>query len=458
MFATLNTFNNKYKRYDIYDFIACCFVGMGFIFFEERTLYLDSAYLLFNILDQTTFVIEHHRYSAFIPQIPAVFAAKIGMSIGTVSLLLSFGYLFFHFIVYWFTKHKLNQKTLAIVYLMCLLLGMHESFFDMVTETKLALGFAVLYAAFILTNEMGNQTKFIGVCILLILGVFSHPVFVLFFLIVNLFYGIFKKRLPWQHFIILGLLLLVKSFWFGSSSYEVGFYEKLEDIKTFNTSFLHEFMQGYLLKYYRLILIVVYVMCLNLYKLNLKIALAVYLSAIAGVYFLLAIVNAAGESHMMIQKTLYILSFTCLFPIVFFYKKWTAKTILNIIIPLVLFAAMYTINNNSLKYQQRNETLITQLKVLSSIGNKLLIKQQQINSATLMGTWALPYETSIISAWKLNNSMVLKNVENEEIKIDETRFLHTFAPFEDMDKLNLRYFKFSKTEKYKMVDSTYVLK
>lgn len=122
------------------------------------------------MLDSSSFRIEHYRYAAIIPQIPAIIGIKLGLDIQFIAVLLSFGYLLFHFIVYWIVKHKLGQRALGIVYLACLLLAMHESFFDMVTETKLALGMGVLYAGILLTDSLSNSKKLVFTLLVFSLG------------------------------------------------------------------------------------------------------------------------------------------------------------------------------------------------------------------------------------------------------------------------------------------------
>ena len=448
----------RYKKYDVYDFIFCCFLALGIVFSQERVLYLDDAYMLFNILDSANFRIEHYRYAEFIPQLFAVTGVKLGMSIKIIALLFSFGYLLFHFVIYWIVKHRLKQKALGIIYLACLLLAMHEAFFDTVSEAKLALGFGVLYAGILLSDALSNQKKLIYSIIVILLGVFSHPVFILYFGVIIFFTWMFKKHVFWQHFIIVGLILFAKSALFGTSSYESSFYEKLSDFSVFRHSFLHTYITGHLLSHYKLILIIIYMIASHLYRNNLRQELGSYIFTIAGVYFLLSIINAGGESHMMIQKTMLVLSFVCLFPMLFFYDQWKHKIFLTILIPLVLLSSFYSIDEASKKYSQRIERLSENMVSLNHIGNKLLIKEDQIEPSSMLGSWALPYESALLSKWKLDKSIsIFKLGANQTINNDQSDFLHVFGPPTPTNKLNPVYFKFNPSEKYKLIDSTFRL-
>jgi len=458
MFATINNLTVKYKKYDLYDFIMCCFLALGLVFYQERTTYLDNAYLLFNMLDSSTFRVEHYRYTAIIPQILAVLGIKIGLGIKYIAILLSFGYLFFHFIIYWVIKHKLGQRALGIVYLACLLLAMHESFFDMVTESKLALGLGVLYAGIILTQSLSNSQKLIFSLLIFGLGVFSHPAFILYFGIVILFYWLFKKQVYWQHFVAIGLLYFIKSTFFGSSSYENTFYQSFGDWTVFSTSFLHQFMWGHIGKYYKLILIIVYLVSTHLYRKNLRKEMGVYLMSIVGIYFILAIANSAGESHMMIQKSLYILSFVCLYPMVYFYNEWANKLFLNFLIPLVLLSSFFSIDKASIKYSQRLDRLSSQISDLTYIGEKLYISETQIEPSSMLGSWALPFESAIVSKWFLNKSITLyKTKKGDQINTNQTDFLHVFDLPIPVGQMNPKYFNFSDTTLYQQIDSTFIL-
>lgn len=458
MFATITNFSQKYGKYDIYDFIFCCFLALGFVFYQERTTYLDNAYLLFNMLDSSSFRIEHYRYAAIIPQIPAIIGIKLGLDIQFIAVLLSFGYLLFHFIVYWIVKHKLGQRALGIVYLACLLLAMHESFFDMVTETKLALGMGVLYAGILLTDSLSNSKKLVFTLLVFSLGVFSHPVFILYFGVVLMFYWMFKKQVFWQHFVAIGILYFIKSSFFGSSSYEMEFYKSLGNWTVFSSSFLHQYMIGHIGKYYKLIIILTYLVSTYLYRQNLRKELGIYLLSIVGVYFILSILNAQGESHMMMQKTLYILSFTCLYPMVFVYDQWMNKLFLNVLIPLVLFASFYTINHASEKYTTRNERLVSQLDALSYNGDKLYIKESQIDPSSMLGSWALPYESAILSRWHLDKSITLSKLKSGNTGTpDQKDFIHVFDLPKPVNQMNRTYFQFADSTTYFPIDSTFIL-
>lgn len=458
-FNSFQSLQKQTQRYDIFDFILCCFLATGFVFFKERTLYLDNAYLLFNILDSQSFRIEHYRFSAAIPQALAVFGAKFGFPIPVVASLLSFGYVLIHGVIYWFTKHRLNQKPLAIIYLMSLLLAMHENYFDMVTETRLALGFGVLYAALLLTQQLNNSQRLIWSIVVLILGTFSHPVFILYFVIVNLFYWSFKKRVFFQHFIIIGVLYFVKSALFGSSSYETGFYNKLFQWDIFSNSYLHGYMRGHIGEIYKLVIIVVYLTSAHMYRKGFRIELAAYLFSIAGTYFLLSLINAEGESHMMIQKSLLVLNFVCLYPMIYFYDQWINKLFLNALIPFVLLASFWTINKSAIKYTQRIDHLEYNIGILQKQNSKHYIHESQINHSTMLGTWALPYETMLLSSWDKPNSYTLFPISDTHTNhsFKEDTFNHVFSPDVSQDELNSKYFRFNQKGGYELIDSTFIL-
>ena len=41
----------------------------AFVFYKERVLFADTAYILFNILNYHSFSIQEHRYGSFITQL-----------------------------------------------------------------------------------------------------------------------------------------------------------------------------------------------------------------------------------------------------------------------------------------------------------------------------------------------------------------------------------------------------
>ncbi len=440
---TFVNFNNQFgKKYDIYDFIACCFLGCSLIFALERTTFLDSAFLFFNLLNKQTFVIEHFRYSAFLSQIPAVIGIKLGLNIGTIAALLSFGYALVHFAIFVLVKHTFKQKTLAMVYLMCQLLAMHEVYFLMVTEAYLALGFGVLYAA-ILLSTFSFKNKTIWSFIVLTLGIFSHPFFALYFVIITAYTFIFQKQISWWNIGFFGLLLLTKLLMFNATGYEGAYYQQLLNFNSFSGSFLHHYFKGHFFSYYKLMLILMFGVIGVLYQSKLKPQLLTYVLGIIGVYVLLAILSAEGEAIYMLQRTLFVLSFAVLYPLVYVWNNLPNRIILSFAIPIILLMSINTILNTSEKYTKRAAIITEKTQVLKSLSDKILINNQQINTDLMMGTWALPYETALLSKWKNNVPVTLMNnptINNPQGDL----FYQLFDVPTPIENLNQRYFNFSK--------------
>lgn len=448
--------SNITKKYDIYDFIACCVLGTSFLFALERTTYLDNAYLFFNLLNQKTFIIEHFRYSAFIPQIPALIAVKLSLSIGVVANMLSFGYLLVFFITFLIVKHHLKQKNLAIVFLACVLLAQHEVYFLMVSETLLALSIATLYAGWLLQPEKKALIYPILGILMIALGIFSHPIFAMFFVLIHAYLFIFNKKVDILFLIAFFVLFICKWWFFRSGGLEESIFAQLQNIENLRTSFLNEYMTGHLFGYYKFLIIVFISLLTMLLKHKLKRQFWFYIIAVILVYVILALSNADGDAHIMLQRTLYILNFAILFPLVFYWGKLPNQFIYNILTPIVLLMALNSINISAGKYTLRATHLVDKIRVLPPGQDKYIINNQQINGNVMLSDWALPQETAILSQWKLKRNITLKNIDSlENFKNTNSLFLNTYRSIE-LDQLNPVYFNFSK-QNYAPITSTFIL-
>src|SRR5690606_11941303 len=110
------------------------YLSLGFIFillvfsllfYKERMLFVDPAWIVFNIINKGKLIIAENRYGAFITQIFPYFGSKLGLSLKSILILYSASFYLFYFFTAYIIGFKWKQEVFAI--LLALYLGVFVS-------------------------------------------------------------------------------------------------------------------------------------------------------------------------------------------------------------------------------------------------------------------------------------------------------------------------------------------
>lgn len=435
-------------------------LGMAVFFAVERACYMDSAFMLFRLVNSEHLIAEGGRLVNIFPQFIPYLMVKAGCSLMSIVIAFSLMYTTVLYIIFTLIGNWLNQKKIALIFLLILILSVNETFFDVVTETKFALAFACLFLALVLSDKKRN---WIAIVFTLLCGFFSHPIFIIYFGI-NVFYNAIEGelKLSLKYLFIGATIVLFKALISGVTIYENDLISSLytNTFSLFKVSFIHEYFEGLFGTQFVVFVGLFLMLILNLVFLKKWGVLLAYLTMVFTLYFILAIVYSKGDSHMMIQKTLFVFHFALLCPYLIVRNiKFNAVFYMLIIVGIIV--GLMGILETSQKYTNRVLVINQFMQHLPSTSDKFLIKENQINHELIMGTWALPHETILLSKIGGNRALNLKNFKERNDTLFLSKFPNAMRPaygYPMMNKgLNTNYFKFDEQKSVMWLDSTYVL-
>jgi len=444
-------------------FIFLILLGLSVIYALERVCYMDSAFMFFRMVNDEKLIAEGGRYIHIIPQFLPWLLVKFNAPLQIIIICFSLMYTACLYATYIIIGQWMKNKLVAVIFLFLLLISVNETFFDVVTETKFSLAFACLLLTQILSEK--QQSIYVG-SLMLIFGFYTHPIFIVYFTIILLFTSLFHfhKRLLFYGLILL-ILVLLKTIVFGSTSYENELVLAIfnDPFMLFKSSFMHAYFGGLLNTQFIIVICLILIQLISLIKSEKWALLCMYIIAVFSLYIILALVYSKGDSHMMIQKTLFIFHFSLLIPLVLIKKTipiWAQRSVYTLII-VGCFWALWSTNAMAKKYTKRVDVLEHFLEKLPNQSDKYLIAETQINHALIMGTWALPHESIIISKIKFRKPINLKNFRERNDTLFLSQFPNAFRPAFGLpllnSELNTTYFEMDESKQVLWLDSSYLL-
>lgn len=153
--------------------IWLCFAA----FFSAERLYGDSAFYLFQLVNDTRFVIEHDRPSSVFMQVIPYMLTVSNASLSQIILWFSLNEWLYYAIAFLFLAFVLKDKNAALGFLFALIIGIRYNYFNPVSE--LILSTPLIFITFSLLSKNLNVLKLVLIFLLFIVIVYSHPLNIL---------------------------------------------------------------------------------------------------------------------------------------------------------------------------------------------------------------------------------------------------------------------------------------
>lgn len=208
---------------------------MSVKFYKERTLYIDPAQQLFQMVNNETFEIFVHRYSQGVNQVLPLLAIWTGMSLKTVFVLYSVSFFIIFVIIYWLLAFKWKQPIAAIAFVATLFVVRH-AFVHSISETYLSVAYSALLFGWMNHYIPGEKNRkwyvyYPVMLFLFLLNYYIHPV-TLFTMGAAWIWTIHSRK-QWKnpHFYVLPLcmgIMFVYKLLFPGSSHEESFFSGLK--------------------------------------------------------------------------------------------------------------------------------------------------------------------------------------------------------------------------------------
>lgn len=391
-------------------FLILFFLSIFFVF--ERTLYADSAYFVFNIINDEFFFVAADRFGSLFPQLLVIVSVKLGCSLEVILYVFSVSYILFYYLIYNIVVYGLKNVNAGLLIALSLLFCTQRSFFMAGYDINLAVIFSVLFYAFL---EWYYSKKSIAlVCfgsisiLIILLAFFTHPVIVFSLLFIIAFViidrGLFKN---YELYLFFGFVLIsayTKTLFIEEDSYEGGFITQtgnfVECVKNFRSLYSTVFFISRLSSLYLFIAVIsFFVFCYYLLKKEYLKFLLVFFSA--SCYLIVVnIVFYKGDSDMMMERVYMQLMIIVLIP---FFKDFYAKNhypgYLNFLLLLMILVSTERIVNAGQIYRKRVEYVAGIIEHYKNEKQaKYILDKENLNNDLILVPWAFAIETLLYSS------------------------------------------------------------
>ncbi len=150
---------------------------LAFIFYKERTIFLDMAYNIFYIIKDKNFALQLFRFGDMVSQAPALLAVKAQLPLNAILKIYSCSLVLVYFLCYITCGSLLKRYDLALVILLLNILFAAHTFYWMVSQLPQALAMLMVLFAIV---DVGRQKKMTNLRLFFFLAAivtvaFYHP-------------------------------------------------------------------------------------------------------------------------------------------------------------------------------------------------------------------------------------------------------------------------------------------
>ncbi|MBP6397945.1 MAG: hypothetical protein KA340_08695 [Saprospiraceae bacterium] len=436
-------------------------VFLSIYFWLERSVFIDNSFYVFHLVKSSFFSVNHLRIGGLFPQLPALGGVLMGLSLKSVSILFSIGFVLYYISIgYILYKIQSYQWLFVLILSQCLITG--HTFFWIASELSPALAFTILTMALIERKiESFKQTNLLEffLPVFFFIGVFFHPLNSIAMVGVLGFQFFSKKetRAQYGKYLISYSSLWLLRLIFIKTPYETGasagmetFWQNLPNfLNLTSTKQMMSHIPGGLF-----LLPLSFVFLIGWYlKHKQYIQLFLLASGVLGMIVLINVNFTQGGEAFYMENLYQVPAFFIAYaigmgPLKTLDMRLSAFVIVGFILiafsRIVIASPLYT---NRLNWYQ---DIVNKTENLSN--KKLIIPKSDLPMDTLLMTWCSAYEIWQLSTMmkEQSRSILLEESDGQLgwIEGDRTKFHTQFENFET-NSLNPRYFIFNDTTAYK---------
>ena len=439
---------------------------LSVLFYQERTLYADTACQLYDIICNGTITFTSERYSAAIPKIPALAVMYMGGGLKATLITYSLSMILLFYGMALAAIYRYKNVAAGLACALVLVLGIRGGFYHTVNENHMAAVICCLFWAWLNADRRtaGWQlwTDRITGPALVTFAFFAHPVSALVILFINGWYFLEKKSwkeaLPWITIVTTILLGLGKFVFTSSESYEGHFLQQVGAVDQLSGAwsdlpvmhlFLFKFSATYI---YPTLLWLLAAVLLMVRKRWLR---AGYL-LLTGFGFMMFMSMAFWEpdSYTMLEGRLVLPTVLGALPFVheWFRKdkplqvRWQWLGMLLAVFILVQGTRM--ISKGSRFYTQRLSYLQTITETVRAEGHhRVWMDVDHLEGDRIGINWAVPFETLMLSALESPDSAVMLTIypgeflPDPEQRVGDMLFVPDFLSIKFESELYPEYFR-----------------
>ena len=224
-------------------FLFCLLVGSVF-YYQERMLFVDPAFITFEIINSEWFVFSEFRYGAFVTQMFPLAGVKLGWSLKTILMMYSVSFYLFYLFVFLFCGLVLKQYKYGILLVLYLSLLVSDVYFWPNNEIHQAVGWGLLFLSLYGWAEMKSWrvSRLTHIALVLVLGLalISHLIFTVPFIYLWVYRYLARGenekvnlKLTVIYSVLAGIVVALR-YWLSHNSWYDGV--KLEGMKSLTVS------------------------------------------------------------------------------------------------------------------------------------------------------------------------------------------------------------------------------
>lgn len=248
-----------------------CLLLAAIFFYQERIIFSDAAWVVYNIINKKEIFIIEHRYGAFISQIFPLVGTYLGLSLSSILLLYSLSFTIFYLSTALYL-HWIKEYSLTILLAFYYTLSCTTAFYWTNNEVHQAVAWLMILLGSTLNikaTSKGKVSSYVLFSLLAFLAIFTHP---LILFSASFLWGyiyiekkeefVFHKRF-WIYSLVLFIIIGFK-FYMSQNGWYDG--DKISNIKTANWEKISaamlsytakEFLNNLVYKYWQMTLIII---------------------------------------------------------------------------------------------------------------------------------------------------------------------------------------------------------
>jgi len=470
----LSKFNKTDQLYGLALVVMLLLTIWSVITFKQRMLFVDPAFISFNVINRHAFVFSEYRFGAFITQIFPLAGAYFGWSLKTILLLYSLSFYLFYLSTVLILGLMLKQKPLALLLVVYLTLFVSDGYYWPNNEVHQGIAWMLLFIGLSQCRFQRKQQVVLGyifAIVTLMLAISCHLLVALPLLF--LWYYVYrdcslKDLLRNGKFILTTIIILFLVF----GKYQLsrnGWYDasKLEGVEQLSwekvVGIIHS---GQLASFGRLLIqnfwlaIIVFGAALVfLLRKKRYVVLLFWLVFLMAYVALVCLIfpGAYGRSMQFYMESEWAaLALILAAPLAFSFDKLKSGNNVVFILVAIFFGIRLVYIFCSFSYfddrLQRLSRFVTVLQH-KNIHKAVIVENQQQSENDFIMSWGLPIESMMLSelnGYPTQTTFKIISAQPENLLITKDSF---YAPFEikSTTVLNPRYFRLDSTQNYQII-------
>ncbi len=384
------------------------------VFVYEKTLYVDAANFIFNIVNSEDFFIAAGRYGCLPPQLFTLAAVKAGLALPSIVLAYSLSYILYYYLLFNIVVYLLKNAEIGLVIAFSLLLCLRHNYFMNHCEMHMAIIYCLFLVAFMdyyyKYRPFGKALYILLVTLLITLCFFSHPAILFAVIFVLLYKALEENEMKevklYLFALVIGLLVLTKSLFTEQDSYEGNLMSQIFNLKqlwrtlpsVYSVTFLVS--RFFSLYFFASVLGAIVLCWYYVHRYYWKMVLVAGSIAV----FLLAsvIIYHEGDADMMMERAYSMLVIFVMVPFmkeVFLRANGSRSMLLMLLLVGMTAVSFYGIFKTGLFYRQRVEYVRDFVKQYEKEPHrKYIVKRSVLDQEKLMVPWGFAFETLIYTS------------------------------------------------------------